>query len=200
MKHCLALMLVFGLVSCGGDEQETGEKPAECPDIVYVGQGAEPSSFHSGGQLCEGSDAIEGSTASCLGIDVIYPAYEAGEKFVIIDARPPLDHNLHSIKDSISLPYYDVEKCVDHLPKDVWYVTYCACPHNESQYAASVLEDNGFSKVRVLDEGYIEWRNRGYPTTDNPEGTPVQEEQPDDSGDDTSDENTSDDDASAGEG
>ena len=97
---------------------------------------------------------------------------------MFIDARPPLDYNLHSIKNSISLPYYNVEKCVDFLPKDVWYVTYCACPHNESQYAASVLEDNGFSKVRVLDEGYIEWRNQGYPTTDNPEGTPPADETP----------------------
>ena len=178
MKRCLALVLVLGLMSCGGDEQDSGERPAECPEIVFVGEGAEPSSFHSGGQLCEGSDAIPGSNASCLGIDVIYPAYEAGEKFVFIDARPPLDYNLHSIKNSISLPYYNVEKCVDFLPKDVWYVTYCACPHNESQYAASVLEDNGFSKVRVLDEGYIEWRNRGYPTTDNPEGTSPEDETP----------------------
>ena len=193
MKRCLAMMLVLGLVSCGGDEQESGERPAECPEIVYVGEGAEPSSFHSGGQLCEGSDAIEGSTASCLGIDVIYPAYAAGEKFVVIDARPPLDHNLHSIKNSISLPYYNVEKCVDYLPKDVWYVTYCACPHNESQYAASVLEDNGFSKVRVLDEGYIEWRSRGYPTTDNPEGTPpVEEPAADDQSEDEPSENADD--------
>ena len=73
MKRCLALMLVLGLMSCGGDEQESGERPAECPEIVYVGEGAEPSSFHSGGQLCEGSDAIPGSNASCPGIDVIYP-------------------------------------------------------------------------------------------------------------------------------
>lgn len=198
MKRYAAMMLVLGLVSCGGDDEVSGERPAECPEIVYAGQGAEPSSFHSGGQLCEGSDAIAGSDASCLGIDVIYPAYEAGEKFVFIDARPPLDYNLHSIVNSISLPYYNVEKCVDYLPKDVWYVTYCACPHNESQYAASVLEDNGFSKVRVLDEGYIEWRSRGYPTTDNPEGTPAEGEQP---GDSVDDEQSADagDDESAGE-
>ena len=179
--------MAFGLAACGEATQENAERPAECPEVVYVGQGPEPSSFHSGGQLCESSDAIEGSDTSCLGIDVIYPAYAAGEKFIFIDARPPLDHNLHNIKDSISLPYYDVEKCVDFLPKDAWYVTYCACPHNESQYAASVLQDNGFSKVRVLDEGYIEWRNRGYPTTDNPEGTPAQEEPSDVSDDDASD-------------
>ena len=163
----LAIVSVLGMVGCG---EEVAEVSADCPEVVYVGDGGEPSSFHTGGQL--------------LGIDLIYPAYAAGEKFVIIDARPPLDHNLHSIKDSISLPYYDVEKCVDALPKDVWYITYCACPHNESQHAANVLSENGFSKVKVLDEGYIEWRNRGYPTTDNPDGT-VAEEEETDSGDDS---------------
>lgn len=166
----LVVISVLGLTGCG---EETTEVAANCPEVVYVGDGAEPSAFHTGGQL--------------LGIDLIYPAYAAGEKFIILDARPPLDYNLHSIKNSISLPYYDVEKCVDALPKDAWYITYCACPHNESQYAADVLEENGFSKVKVLDEGYIEWRNRGYPTTDNPDGTVAEEETTDPVDDSTTD-------------
>ena len=172
MKQFLSYAVAISVLSLVGCGEETSEVSADCPEVVYVGDGAEPSSFHTGGQL--------------LGIDLIYPAYAAGEKFIIIDARPPLDHNLHSIKNSISLPYYDVEKCVDALPKDVWYITYCACPHNESQYAADVLEENGFSKVKVLDEGYIEWRNRGYPTTDNPDGI-LEEETPDPADDSTDD-------------
>lgn len=171
MKQILGSLVILSVLAFAGCGEEATEVPADCPEVVYVGDGVEPSSFHTGGQL--------------LGIDLIYPAYAAGEKFIIIDARPPLDHNLHSIKDSISLPYYDVEKCVDALPKDVWYITYCACPHNESQYAADVLEENGFSKVKVLDEGYIEWRNRGYPTTDNPEGTAAQEDESDSTDDST---------------
>jgi len=171
MKHCLNIVLLAFVLNSMGCGEEIIEELPDCPEVVYVGDGAQPSSFHTGGQL--------------LGIDVIYPAYAAGEKFVIIDARPPLDHNLHSIKDSISLPYYDVEKCVNALPKDVWYITYCACPHNESQHAADVLEENGFSKVKVLDEGYIEWRNRGYPTTDNPDGTPAEEDNTDSSDDES---------------
>ena len=181
MKLFMLSLLVIALTSCGEKAEENAERPAECPEVIYVGDGPEPSSFHSGGQVCESSDAIQGSDTSCLGIDVVYPAYAAGEKFILIDARPPLDFNLHSITHSISIPYYDIEKCVDFLPKDAWYVTYCACPHNESQYAAAVLEDNGFSKVHVLDEGYIEWRDRGYSTTDNPEGTPTEDSQSDDS-------------------
>jgi hypothetical protein len=46
MKRYAAMMLVLGLVSCGGDDEVSGERPAECPEIVYAGQGAEPSSFH----------------------------------------------------------------------------------------------------------------------------------------------------------
>lgn len=150
--------MVAVLLGACGDEPVENEKPENCPEVLYVGNGAEPASFHAGERL--------------LGIDTIYAAYANNEKFIFLDARPPLDFNLHTVVNAMPLPYYEVENCVDYLPKDAWYITFCACPHNESEYAADVLEEAGFTKVKVLDEGYIEWRNRGYPTTDNPNGTP----------------------------
>ena len=126
-----------------------------CPDISYVGEGTEPVGFDAAGE-----DFL-------LGIDAIYPEYERGAKFILVDARPPADFNLHTIVGAISIPYYDMPDCVDAIPRDAWVVTFCACPHDESVAAAQYLKDAGHEKVVVLDEGYIVWRlERGYPTTD----------------------------------
>ncbi|MEE2960382.1 MAG: rhodanese-like domain-containing protein [Myxococcota bacterium] len=133
-------------INCGATESTEG-----CPQLEYVGSGPIPTNFTSNQQL--------------LSIDVIYPAYEKGEKFVFIDARPPSDYKIDHIKDAISLPFYDAERCAPSLPSNAWYVTYCACPHNESQHAAEALEKAGFKNVWVLDEGYLEWKKRGYPIT-----------------------------------
>ena len=151
-----AICLVVALACVTGCEGEEPDPTYECPDAVAVGTGGDPTTFES--------DTV------FLGIDVISEAFLAGERFIVIDARPPADYVLHHIAGAISLPFYDVEKCVDSLPKDTWIITYCACPHNESEHAANVLLDNGFTKVKVLDEGYIVWRECGYPTTDFPDG------------------------------
>ena len=128
---------------------------SNCPDITYVGNGEEPVGFENAGE-----DFL-------LGIDSIYPEYERGAKFILVDARPPADYNLHTIVGAISIPYYDMPMCADTIPKDAWVVTFCACPHDESVAAANYLTEAGHDKVVVMDEGYIVWRlERGYPTTD----------------------------------
>jgi len=44
------------------------------------------------------------------------------------------------------------------LPRDREIVTYCACPNDESSItAAQILQDNGFTRVRVLQGGWHEW-------------------------------------------
>ena len=174
----LIMLAALGIVGCGSPTVD--EEAVDCPEVIYVGEGSDPASFYTFDLL--------------LGIDVIYEAFAAGEKFVMIDARPPSDYKLHHVKGAISLPYYDVEKCVNNLPKDAWYITYCACPHNESEYAANVLLNNGFEKAKVLDEGYIIWRECGYPTSDFPDGNPNAscEEDDGEGGDDSSNTSTTD--------
>ena len=44
------------------------------------------------------------------------------------------------------------------LPTDREIVTYCACPADESSIsAAKVLQESGFTRVRVLKGGWTEW-------------------------------------------
>ncbi|MEE9384072.1 MAG: rhodanese-like domain-containing protein, partial [Nannocystaceae bacterium] len=89
----------------------------------------------------------------------ILPRQYAGKK-----AKPESDYVERHIKGAASLPFYLVESYLDAVPRDVWIVVYCACPHAESEAAADVLLDAGFDKVRVLDEGFRVWQERGYPT------------------------------------
>ena len=157
---CSALLVFTAGCGNGTDSPDVDQdpRPINCPEVSYIGDAGEP----------EGFDAV--GEDHLLGIDVIYPEYEKGARFVILDARPPADFNMHTIVGAISVPFYDVPTCAEYLPKDAWIITFCACPHDESVQAAEYLVEAGFDKVAVLDEGYIEWRmERGYPTTDNTE-------------------------------
>ena len=90
-------------------------------------------------------------------------ALDQEASLIIIDARPPSDYLLGHIAGAISVPFYDVESALGFLPEDVWIVAYCACPHAESTAAADALEDNGYTQVKVLDEGYLFWLEQALP-------------------------------------
>jgi len=82
---------------------------------------------------------------------------------VLLDARAPSDYAAGHIAGAIDLPFYDVATFLDTLPDDHWIVCYCACPHAESGRAAQTLQQNGFTQVTVLDEGFFGWQSAGYP-------------------------------------
>lgn len=100
-----------------------------------------------------------------VGIDAVNAAMEAGEAFVLLDARPVADFATSHITGATSLPFYEVENHLEALPRDRWIVTYCGCPHAVSGQAADALLAAGFERVAVLDEGCYEWEDRGYPVT-----------------------------------
>lgn len=101
-----------------------------------------------------------------VSVDELKQALDADANMVIVDARPPQDYQMDHISGAISMPFYDVANRYSELPRDTWIVTYCACPRAEAEEAASVLRDNGFTKVKVLYDGYFEWLSRGYPVTE----------------------------------
>ena len=82
----------------------------------------------------------------------------------ILDARAPSDYMREHIAGAVSVPFYDAERYVAALPKGLWLVAYCACPHAESGQLAQKLLSNGLRKVTVLDEGLGVWKSKGYPT------------------------------------
>ncbi len=96
--------------------------------------------------------------------DDVFAAYTAGRSFIIIDARPQSDYLRSHIKGAISIPFYDIDGAVGLLPKDLWIIFYCVCPHALSGKAADALKAAGYDKVAVLDEGFFFWQNKGYPS------------------------------------
>ena len=86
-----------------------------------------------------------------------------GAKMILLDARPHADFVDGHIEDAVSVPFFELDKVIDDLPTDVWIVNYCGCPHAVSGQAFDALEAAGFTQIAVLDEGYYEWVDRGYP-------------------------------------
>ncbi len=96
--------------------------------------------------------------------DDVNAAYEAGQSFIIIDARPGSDYLRSHITGAISIPFYDIKSAAGLLPKDQWIITYCACPHALSGKAADTLKADGYDKVAILNEGFFYWLDQGYPS------------------------------------
>ena len=107
-----------------------------------------------------GFDAYPGTTKA----DVIFQQLQRGARMVLMDARAPSDYTHEHITGAVSVPFYDPSPYFDKLPKDVWLVSYCACPHAESMSLAKKLTDAGFTKVTVLDEGLGYWKSKSYGT------------------------------------
>lgn len=98
----------------------------------------------------------------------VYAAYKGGARMVIFDARPKSDWLKSHIPGAYPAPFYDEvdPKVRAVLPTDgTWIVSYCACPHAASGEVTDKLRALGFSHAVVLDEGFLEWFKRGYPTT-----------------------------------
>jgi cytochrome c oxidase cbb3-type subunit 3 len=99
------------------------------------------------------------------GVDVVKAELDRGAKMGILDARAPSDYISEHITGAVSVPFYDPTPYLDKLPRDVWLVCYCACPHAESGQLAQKLMAAGFKKVTVLNEGLLVWRSKKFPTS-----------------------------------
>jgi rhodanese-related sulfurtransferase len=101
----------------------------------------------------------EGSDVRYVPASTIAAAMDQGIDIQIVDARPETDYEFGHIPGAINVPYFDVEQHLDELPQDRWLVMYCECPTAEADQVADALEANGFTKVRVMEEGLSGWRD-----------------------------------------
>lgn len=99
-----------------------------------------------------------------VAVDDVAKAYKAGQKMIIIDARPPSDWMRAHITGAVSIPHFDLKR-LDEVPKNVWVVGYCACPHHLSGIVIDELRKRGYTKAVVLDEGINDWHRKLYPMT-----------------------------------
>ena len=97
-----------------------------------------------------------------VGVDQVNAALAAKRRMIIIDARPPSEWRRVHVTGAVSIPYHDMKRLAE-VPKDVWAVAYCACPHHLSGDVVNELIRLGHKRALVLDEGINEWHRRGYP-------------------------------------
>ena len=87
---------------------------------------------------------------------------------VFMDARPLEDFNKGHIQGAISLPWHEAEQRVmgvtADMADDTVIIAYCdgdTC--NLSKDLAMFLENLGFTKVRILVNGWTVWHDAGLP-------------------------------------
>lgn len=98
-------------------------------------------------------------------MEQVAEALKNKNKLVILDTRTSSEwHNAH-IPGAVPIPYYISEKEVaKDLPNDdTWIIAYCSCPHAASDKIIDMLRSQGFKYTAVIDEGFFNWINAGYP-------------------------------------
>jgi len=87
---------------------------------------------------------------------------------IMIDARPTDDYEKGHIRGALSLPWHEVDQKFMEITKDISVntpiITYCDGETCElSHHLANFLLDLGFTKVRILVNGWTKWRNADLP-------------------------------------
>lgn len=100
--------------------------------------------------------------------DKVKAAIDEGKALILVDARPASDYLTAHIKGAVSVPFYEAKQHLQRLPKDQWIVSYCACPHAESGVVYDLLKKQGYTQIKVLNEGFHYWRDKGYPLAKGP--------------------------------
>ncbi|WP_198665721.1 rhodanese-like domain-containing protein [Haloprofundus halophilus] len=109
---------------------------------------------------------VDGSNAQVplAPIEDVHQWFQDGSaKFA--DARGQRQYDASHIEGAVLSPAPDGRA---NDPTGAWdesqrIVTYCGCPHHLSSMRAASLIDSGYTEVFALDEGFFEWRDRGYP-------------------------------------
>jgi rhodanese-related sulfurtransferase len=98
--------------------------------------------------------------------DELREKIESGDRFVLVDALPPMSYAHSHLPGAINLPPPRVDASVARrLPdRDAEIVVYCANPECEdSVETANKLVALGYTNVRHFPGGKNEWRERRLP-------------------------------------
>ncbi len=105
-------------------------------------------------------------TVGSIDCDELSRKIESGERFVLVDALPPMSYAHSHLPGAINLPPDRVDASVARRIPDphAEIVVYCANPECEdSVEAGRRLVELGYTNVRHYPGGKDEWRQRGLP-------------------------------------
>jgi rhodanese-related sulfurtransferase len=119
------------------------------------------------GEFIDG-EFVEGYTyvADFMAPDQLLELMEAGsDDIVIVDTAAPLIWEDERIPGAVNYPWVHELALPVTLPRDKTLVLYCACnDHEDSVDMAKKLSLVGYLDVKVLEGGWFEWLDLGYPT------------------------------------
>lgn len=102
---------------------------------------------------------------SSVSVDEIHRKLRSGEKIVLLDVRTPQEFSGETghVEGAILLPIQDLTMRIEELRsfEDDTIVVYCRTD-NRSRMGVSILEQNGFSAVRMRG-GITAWRAQELP-------------------------------------
>jgi rhodanese-related sulfurtransferase len=88
---------------------------------------------------------------------------------IFVDVRSRFEYNAEHIQNAVSFPYKAISMTNQFpFPKDKELIMYCGCPHHLSGMSAEILKKQGYSDVKVINEGYWGWKQMGFPIIQGP--------------------------------
>jgi cytochrome c oxidase cbb3-type subunit 3 len=150
--------LVAFVRTFGGAAQAVGALPAPTgkEPLVLNPSGKDPVWKHLR------NDPANSNTPRFVAADELKKALDEKRKLIIIDARPQSEWMRVHIAGAVSIEYFQPSRLAE-VPKDVWAIAYCACPHHLSGIIVDELIKRGHPNALVLDEGINVWHQKGYP-------------------------------------
>lgn len=98
---------------------------------------------------------------------------DGGADIVIADAQPAEGYAKGHVKGAVNLPWASPITGAGGLPMDKLVILYCACDPSEKpsgtdagDVAMQLITKFGYTKIAVLDGGWLRWQQLGYPTGD----------------------------------
>ncbi|MCU4743176.1 rhodanese-like domain-containing protein [Halobacteria archaeon AArc-m2/3/4] len=122
--------------------------------------------------LAAGGAVTLGAIAGCLADEAEFVSvdeaveWHENDEANFVDARSQRQFDDLHITGAVFSPAADgleTNDPVEEWSTDTRIVTYCDCPHALAEQRAESLAGRGYGDVYILDEGFIEWGNRGYP-------------------------------------
>ncbi len=114
-----------------------------------------------------GKDAPVNPKVEIDDINLAKQAFDRGDT-VFVDARPFEVYQEGRISGAISLPVRrfddDIMAFMDAYPVETPLITYCSGRSCEDSHRlAQLLGELGYGNVRVMVDGYPDWKAKGYP-------------------------------------
>lgn len=116
--------------------------------------------------------AATGSARAGHGAPVTAPRVQAeqvaqllgrGQALVLVDLRPEAGFREGHLPGARSVPFNQLRRRYGEIPTVGPVILYCACPPEELSAAYRFLSGEGYRNVRVLEDGFPGWVQRGYP-------------------------------------